>query len=129
MKKYVYLALTLVLTAFVLIGCGCTNQNMGETTGPNILPTNEEVWDSAPSTTPTGTQSATSSTITTQPTETMDRGNGPLEDEATGASGAETATDPTGNARSSAGSRSRSGSGTTGGNGTMGGMSGMGGVQ
>ncbi len=129
MKKYMCLALTLVLTASVLMGCGCTNQKMRETTGPNVLPTNEEVWDSAPSTTPTTTQSTAPSIMTTQPAETMDRGNGPLEDDATGSSGAETATDPTANAGSSARSRSRSGSGAMGSSGSMGGMTGMGGVQ
>jgi len=76
MKKYAYIALCLVLTASVLAGCGCTNQNMDKKPEPTILPTNEEVWES----TDTPTRNTTAPTMNTRPSETVDRGNGPLED-------------------------------------------------
>lgn len=50
MKKYMILALTLVLTASLFAGCGCTNQHM-DTTAPTVLPTNEEIWNSTETTT------------------------------------------------------------------------------
>ena len=89
MKKICFLALTLVLTAGVLAACGCTNQNMDNTSMPTVLPTNEENWTTTATTVPT--------THTTTPTEsdpangenqgtnglttdpTVDHGNGPLE--------------------------------------------------
>lgn len=79
MKKYTLLALALVLTASLLVGCGCTNRNPGNTSAPTVLPTNDEIWNTtvattAPATLPTMTQS------TEQTTPTIDRGNGPLED-------------------------------------------------
>lgn len=76
MKRYMFLALTLVLTASVLMGCGCTNREVENTSMPTVLPTNEELWESTESTTRTTTES----TMTTMPSETHDRGNGPLED-------------------------------------------------
>lgn len=51
MKTFVTLALTLVLTAATLVGCGCTNQNMDNTSAPTVLPTNEEIWSSTQTTT------------------------------------------------------------------------------
>ena len=83
MKRYMFLALTLVLTASVLMGCGCTNREVENTSMPTVLPTNEELWESTEATTRTTTESA----MTTMPSETHDRGNGPLED----AAGASTA--------------------------------------
>ncbi|MBR2420975.1 MAG: hypothetical protein IKB09_01320 [Oscillospiraceae bacterium] len=90
MKKYAYIALCLVLTASVLAGCGCTNQNMETKPEPTILPTNEEVWDTTERPIPNTTQPS----ITTHPSETTDRGNGPLEDLPTDTTQASTATDP-----------------------------------
>lgn len=56
MKKYAFFALTFVLTTALLVGCGCTNQNKGNTTEPTILPTNEEIWDTTESTTRSTTE-------------------------------------------------------------------------
>lgn len=78
MKKYALLALALVLTASLLAGCGCTNQNMGNTSAPTVLPTNDEVWNTTQSTTATTLPTMTQSTEQTHAT--IDRGNGPLED-------------------------------------------------
>ena len=65
MKTFAALALTLVLTAATLVGCGCTNQNMDNTSAPTVLPTNEEIWNSTEST----TRSTTESTRMTETTE------------------------------------------------------------
>jgi len=79
MRKYVWLVLALVLTVSVLSGCGCTKKKMDTSPDPTILPTNEEIWDStAPTNRPT--VETTAPTMTTAPSETYDRGNGPLED-------------------------------------------------
>jgi len=64
MKTFVALALTLVLTAANLVGCGCTNQNMDNTSAPTVLPTNEEIWNS----TETTTHSTTEGSMTTETT-------------------------------------------------------------
>lgn len=88
MKKYACLALALVLTAAFLVGCGCTNQKMDETAAPTVLPTNEEKWSSTePSTRPTTAPTTDSTTQSTEPSQTIDRGNGPLEDDTTGSTG------------------------------------------
>ena len=64
MKTFAAIALTMVLTAATLVGCGCTNQNMDST--PTVLPTNEEIWNSTEAT----TRYTTESTILTETTET-----------------------------------------------------------
>ena len=71
MKPFVTLALTLVLTASMLVGCGCTNQNMDSTSAPTVLPTNEEVWDTTETTRATteSTVANTTETIVTETTE------------------------------------------------------------
>ena len=66
MKSILSLALTLVLTAATLVGCGCTNQKMDNTSAPTVLPTNEEIWNSTEAT----TRYTTESTILTETTET-----------------------------------------------------------
>ena len=66
MKTFAALALTLVLTAATLVGCGCTNQKMDNTSAPTVLPTNEEIWNSTEAT----TRYTTESTILTETTET-----------------------------------------------------------
>lgn len=99
MKKISLLALTLVLTAALFAGCGCTNQRMDNTSAPTVLPTNEENWATGAS------QSTTESTAASRPTDatqgtgmigggdaTTDNGNGPLSDSTTGS------TDSTGGA-------------------------------
>ena len=84
MKKHVYLVLVFVLTVSILTGCGCTKKKI-DTPDPTVLPTNEEVWDTtAPAS--RATAETTVPTMTTVPTETVDRGNGPLED-TTGSTG------------------------------------------
>ena len=84
MKKFVILALCLVLTAAMTVGCGCTNRKMDETSAPTVLPTNEEVWDTTAPTTRATTEATTIPTVTADDGsatgETADRGNGPLED-------------------------------------------------
>lgn len=64
MKTFATLALTLILTAATLVGCGCTNQNMDTTSAPTVLPTNEEIWNSTEAT----TRSTTESTVMTETT-------------------------------------------------------------
>jgi hypothetical protein len=66
MKTFVSLALTLVLTAATLVGCGCTNQKMDNTSAPTVLPTNEEIWNSTEAT----TRYTTESTLMTETTDT-----------------------------------------------------------
>ena len=76
MKKLWTLALTLVLTAALFTGCGCTNSNKGNATTPTSLPTTMPTMPStAPSTVPT-TQATVPTTEETSPS-----GNGMLEDE------------------------------------------------
>ena len=61
MKTFLTLALTLVLTASLLVGCGCTNRNIDKMTQPTVLPTNEEIWNTTETTRPT-------TAMTTEPT-------------------------------------------------------------
>ena len=92
MKTYASLILILVLTAALLVGCGCTNKNKVGMSDPTVLPTNEELWESTAPTT-------RATTAPTAPSETHDRGNGPLEDmipgstDVTGATGNTEATE------------------------------------
>ena len=72
MKTLVTLALTLVLTASLLVGCGCTNRNSDNTSAPTVLPTNEELWDS----TETTTRATTESTTVPMTTDSTDSANG-----------------------------------------------------
>ncbi len=93
MKKYSIFVLVLVLTAATLVGCGCTNQDMGSS-APTVLPTNEEVHPttretSAPTTAPT-TETSSEPSAPTQTQETIDRGNGPIEDTTTESTGSGT---------------------------------------
>ena len=84
MKKYAYLTLILVLTAVLLMGCGCTNQNK-KPTMPTTLPTETTRVTTAPTTQAT-TQPTTQSTVSTENSQpTVDHGNGPLEDQSTNA--------------------------------------------
>ncbi len=76
MKTYGTLALVLVLTAALLTGCGCTNQDMYETT---LAPTTHSTWETTEATTHMTTAPTTHST-TADTRETVDNGNGPLED-------------------------------------------------
>lgn len=71
MKPFATLALALVLTASLLVGCGCTNQNMDDTSAPTVLPTNEEIWESTEATTRYTTE-ATTATETTDATTMTD---------------------------------------------------------
>lgn len=72
MKKYLFFALTLVLTAALFTGCGCTNQDAQYTTLPTSMPTMDTIAPTTEATTESTTRA------TTEPT--MDNGNGPLED-------------------------------------------------
>lgn len=86
MKKLGFLVLTLVLTAALLTGCGCTSQDAKYTTAPTTMPT---VMTTAPTT-------PTTSATTEATTPTADRGNGPLEDttmDTTATTGSTEATD------------------------------------
>ena len=70
MKTFVTLALALVLTASALVGCGCTNRNMENTSTPTVLPTNEEIWNSTEAT----TRYTTEATVMTDPTAATNSG-------------------------------------------------------
>lgn len=101
MKKYTLLALVMVLTATLLMGCGCRNSNISPTTAtmPTILPT-ETI---APA-----TQAPTQATTMppekeTAPMETIDRGNGPLETNATAAPDGKTDTESSPSGRTGTG--------------------------
>ena len=94
MKKYCILALTIVLTAALFTGCGCTNRNSGMTTPTTMLPTTE--MTTVPTTVPT--QPSTEPSGTNGTDETQNHGNGPLVDESTIPS--ESTTETTGQNRS-----------------------------
>ena len=69
MKTLMSLAITLVLTASLFAGCGCTNQKMDNTSAPTVLPTNEEIWNSTETTEmTTNTTAGTTVTETTEET-------------------------------------------------------------
>ena len=70
MKTFAALALTLVLTAATLVGCGCTNQKMDNTSAPTVLPTNEEIWNSTEATTRYTTESTILTETTSETTDT-----------------------------------------------------------
>lgn len=63
MKRFITLALALLLCTAFATGCGCTNRNMETTMPPTVLPTNEEVWDTTENTTRV-TTSPTRPTVT-----------------------------------------------------------------
>lgn len=80
MKRYGIFALVLVLTSALLLGCGCTGRDMESTSQPSILPTNEEVRPTTEATTqPTTEMTTIPTTDATEPSQTIDHGNGPLE--------------------------------------------------
>ena len=81
MKTFVSIALTLVLTASCLVGCGCTNQNMDNTSAPTVLPTNEEIWNSTESATRATTESTTMTETTNAVTDTTEESRGVNETE------------------------------------------------
>lgn len=76
MKKYVITGLTLVLLASLLVGCGCTNQDMTPSTLPTTVPV-----PSASTTEPSTRATTTPTTAATTPTTnaTTPHGNGPLD--------------------------------------------------
>jgi hypothetical protein len=78
MKTFATLALTMVLTAAMLVGCGCTNQNKDNTSAPTVLPTNEEIWNSTETTTRATTEATTGMETTngTTMTESTDASKG-----------------------------------------------------
>lgn len=77
MKKYTTLALVLVLTACLFAGCRSKSNDMTPTSMPTILPTTE--MTTAPTSVPTQASTAPS-TAATEPSETIDHGNGPRDD-------------------------------------------------
>lgn len=87
MKKYSIFVLVIVLTAALFTGCGCTNRNMDNTSAPTTLPTTEMTLPTTEATTMPAAEPSTG--MTSAPTEndaagstneTVDNGNGPLED-------------------------------------------------
>ncbi len=76
MKTLASLFASFVLTAAMLTGCGCTNRNAGMTTPTTMLPTTE--MTTVPTTVPTQPSSEPSGTNGTD--ETLNHGNGPLEE-------------------------------------------------
>lgn len=91
MKKFGILTLSLILGVALLTGCGCTRTDMGSTSAPTVLPTNEEKWETTrPTTAPTVPTTHTTVPSTAETTEaTIDHGNGPMEDPTTTPSTAE----------------------------------------
>lgn len=79
MKKYTALTLVLVLTACLFTGCRSRN-NMGHTSAPTVMPTTE--MTTAPTTMPTQATTVPT-TAATEPSETIDHGNGPRDELAT----------------------------------------------
>lgn len=79
MKKICCLALSLVLTAAMFTGCGCTNTNRDDASTPTGTPTTMPTIATTEAPTVPTTQA-------TRPTmeETSDTGNGLLEDNTTG---------------------------------------------
>lgn len=81
MKRYSILILIFVLTASIMAGCGCTGPSKENTMPPTVLPTNEEVLPTTRETTqPTTAPTTEAPTESTATEETIDRGNGPLEE-------------------------------------------------
>ena len=79
MKKICILALSIVLTAAMFVGCGCTNSEKDDASTPTgMTETMPTIATTEPTTRPT--------TAPTQATTQPDSGNGALEDNATGAS-------------------------------------------
>lgn len=72
MKSLATLALTLVLTASLLVGCGCTNREAANEPAPTVLPTNEEIWDTTEATTRATTESTTVPMTTDSSIDTTD---------------------------------------------------------
>ena len=67
MKTILAIVMTVVLTAALLTGCGCTNRNIETTTEPTVLPTNEEMWNTTEATrTPTHATTAPTENTTTE---------------------------------------------------------------
>ncbi|MDY3225559.1 MAG: hypothetical protein SOW84_06770 [Candidatus Faecousia sp.] len=81
MKSFASLFMSLVLTAAMLTGCGCTNRNVDVTTATTLLPT----MDTTPSTTQTTTAPTDGATQDTH--ETINHGNGPLVEDGTATTG------------------------------------------
>ncbi|MGM9661447.1 MAG: hypothetical protein ACI3WQ_12685 [Faecousia sp.] len=77
MKSFASLFMSLVLTAAMLTGCGCTNRNMDITTPTTMLPTTNTM----PSTAPTEMTTAPNDGLNTE--ETRNHGNGPLVEDGT----------------------------------------------
>lgn len=82
MKKYCIFALTLVLTAALFAGCGCTNQNMGNTantSAPTVLPTTGAASEPTRASSEAPTVPTTGS-VNPSTNATIDNGNGPAEE-------------------------------------------------
>lgn len=81
MKKYSVLVLVLVLTAALFVGCGCTNTTKMETTpAPSTVPTTHATTQPTTEMTEMTTMPTTTAS---EPSETIDNGNGPLPDTTT----------------------------------------------
>ena len=87
MKSFATLFTSLVLTAAMLTGCGCTNRNVDKTTPTTLIPTTEMTTAPTPQATthPTETFGSTD--------ETINHGNGPLVED--GTAGTDNTTEPT----------------------------------
>ena len=89
MKSFATLFTSLVLTAAMLTGCGCTNRNVDKTTPTTLIPTTE--MTTAPTTQATETIHPTETFGSTD--ETINHGNGPLVEDGTNTT--EDTTEPT----------------------------------
>lgn len=90
MKKYGIFALTLVLTAALFTGCGCTNPD-AVTSEPTLMPTTETTHVTTEATTRSTTVPTTEATTSTT-RETVDNGNGGLENTTAATGAGETTT-------------------------------------
>ena len=68
MKTLLSIIMTVVLTAALLTGCGCTNRNIEKTPEPTVLPTNEEIWNTTEATRVPTTSPTAPTDYTTQET-------------------------------------------------------------
>ena len=89
MKSFATLFTSLVLTAAMLTGCGCTNRNVDKTTPTTLIPTTE--MTTAPTTQAAETTHPTETFGSTD--ETINHGNGPLVEDGTNTT--EDTTEPT----------------------------------
>ena len=81
MKKLFLIVLSLVLTAAMFTGCGCTNRNKPDMTMPTVMPTTAPT---AATTAPTAAPTTEMTVPTSEASTPTGIGTGPMEDMPTG---------------------------------------------